>query len=51
MSNHKKVHLQIRIEEDLKRKFHEVNRSKSVNGSDLIRRWIEEYVAKEEGQR
>ena len=48
MTAKKESYIHIRIDADLKRKFQELNKSKAVNGSDLIRMWIEEYVKKEE---
>ena len=48
MTANKKDYLHVRIDSDLKEKFQKINKSKSINGSDLIRRWIEDYVKKEE---
>lgn len=48
MTTKKESYLHVRIDADLKQRFQEINKSKSINGSDLIRKWIEDYVKNEE---
>lgn len=42
------VKLDIRLTKDLKERFRAACEAESVNGSALIRKWIEEYVAEKE---
>lgn len=40
----KTKYMQIRISEELREQFRKVNEKRSVNSSDLIRKWIEKYI-------
>lgn len=46
----KNKNLHIRLPEELLNEFTRVTDDKAVNRSELIRRWIEEYIRKEKGQ-
>jgi predicted DNA-binding protein len=40
--------MHLRIEQDLKEKFNKICEQKSLNGSAMIRKWIEEFVEENE---
>jgi len=42
--------LTIKISEDLREKFNIINERKSISGSALIRKWVEEYVKMEDNK-
>ena len=40
----KEVRINVRLEKDTRDKFQQICKSKAVNGSELIRQWIEKYI-------
>lgn len=40
----KEVRINIRLEKDTRDKFQQICKSKAINGSELIRQWIEKYI-------
>lgn len=51
MATKKDVRLNIRIDEVTKRRFLELCDDKSINGSDLVRKFIERWISENGGDK
>lgn len=47
----KNVWLQVRISEELKKRFFEFCRKEAINPSELIRQWIQDWIKRKEAER
>lgn len=50
MVDNKTTYIRCRVDDTTKEKWTQVCKKNAVNGSELLRQWIEDYISKEENK-